>query len=135
MYRDELAVPRPAESTRREWRIETAAQPYVSRPYASYGAAIVLLLLAAWLGARGLNADALWYDEVWSLYYAGGAEIGPISPLESIQRVAEQLQHEKNPPGYYVALNVWGGLVGWSEFAGRALSWLAGMLTVALTYR
>jgi dolichyl-phosphate-mannose-protein mannosyltransferase len=135
MYREEIEISRQAVATRREWQLEAVPFPLTSKQSVRYSVVIVLLLLVAWLGARGLNADALWYDEVWSLYYAGGAENGPISPLETIERVAAQLQHEKNPPGYYIALNLWGGLVGWSEFAGRALSWLAGMLVVAWTYR
>jgi hypothetical protein len=100
-----------------------------------YGAIIVLLLLVTWLGARSLNADALWYDEVWSLYYAGGQEYGPISPAETVNRIIDQLQFERNPPGYYLLLNLWGSAVGWSEYAGRVLSLLAGVLAVGCIYR
>jgi 4-amino-4-deoxy-L-arabinose transferase-like glycosyltransferase len=132
---DKTLLQRQSTQIERSWLLEAAPRSELIRQKVGFSAVIVLLLLAAWLGARGLNADAFWYDEVWSLYYAGGAESGPISPFETIERVAAQLQHEKNPPGYYVALNLWGSLTGWSEFAGRTLSWLAGMLTVALTYR
>lgn len=96
---------------------------------------IPLLLFTAWLGARGLNADALWFDEYWTLYYAGGAEYGPTSLAETVGRVAGQFAHEKNPPGYYMLLNVWGRLAGWTEYAGRALSWLVGLLAATWTYR
>src|SRR5262245_40462494 len=94
---------------------------------------IPLLLLTSWLGARGLNADAIWYDEYWSLYYAGGAHYGPITLGETWTRVA-QTDIELNPPGYYLLLNGWGALVGWTEYAGRALSLLVGVLAVAFTY-
>jgi hypothetical protein len=94
------------------------------------------LLLVALLGARGLDADAIWYDEWWSVYYAGGGLYGPASPAQVVQRVYEnQFVHENNPPGYYLALAGWSGLVGWTEFGARALSLLAGLLAVALTYR
>lgn len=106
-----------------------------SKPYAFWGM-IALLLLVTWLGVRSLNADALWYDEVWSLYYAGGAEYGPISVGETVSRVAAEVaQHEGNPPGYYVLLNLWGQAVGWTEFATRVLSLLGGLLAVACIYR
>lgn len=106
-----------------------------NRSFMLYGMLTLLLLITAWLGSRSLNADAFWFDEVWSLQYAGGAEYGPISVEDTINRVASQFQHEKNPPGYYVLLNIWGRLVGWSEFAGRYLSLIAGLLAVAWTYR
>ncbi len=52
---------------------------------------IALLLLTAALGARGLNADALWYDEYWSLYYAGGALLDLDKPWKVIHRTQDYL--------------------------------------------
>lgn len=134
MYKEKIASQYPDVPVRREWLIEAAPSPSLYPQIARLSVAIVLLLSVTWLGARGLNADALWYDEVWSLYYAGGAEFGPISPVETIARVGGQLEHEKNPPGYYVMLNMWGSAAGWSEYAGRSLSLLMGMLAIAWTY-
>ncbi|NWF68511.1 MAG: hypothetical protein HXY40_05445 [Chloroflexi bacterium] len=94
--------------------------------------AAFLLLLAA-LGARGLNADAIWTDEWWSLYHAGGAHWGPVSLLETWQRIATQ--DPWNAPGYYTLLKGWGMLVGWTAFADRAFSLLCGLLAAALAYR
>jgi hypothetical protein len=132
MYREQTAAQnRPVAS--RQWLLFDA--PHQPEYRQGLTAAIVLLLVVTWLGARGLNADAFWYDEVWSLYYAGGAEFGPITPAESVLRVVDQLAHEKNPPGYYVLLNLWGKAAGWSELAGRTLSLLVGVLSVAVTYR
>lgn len=94
---------------------------------------IPLLLLVTWLGARALNADALWYDEERSLYDSGAAGYGPLSPVEIWQRVAT-----RNPwhtPGYFILLNQWGTVAGWTPFAGRAFSLLVGLLAVAMTYR
>jgi hypothetical protein len=135
MYKEKVARQNPNVPVRREWLIEAAPSEFPYPQIVRLSVAIVLLLSVTWLGARGLNADALWYDEVWSLYYAGGAEFGPISPAETIARVGSQLQHEKNPPGYYVILNLWGSAAGWSEYAGRSLSLLMGVLAVAWTYR
>lgn len=92
-----------------------------------------LLLLVMWLGARGLNADALWYDEERSVYDSGGASYGPLTPVEIWQRVAT-----RNPwhtPGYFILLNQWGTVTGWTPFAARAFSLLVGLLAVAWTYR
>jgi hypothetical protein len=94
----------------------------------------MLLLLSA-LSMRLMATNSFWYDEVWSLRYAGGAQYGPISLIETLNRVSSQYAHEKNPPGYYLMLNVWGRVAGWSEFAGWAPSMLAGLICVALMYR
>jgi hypothetical protein len=94
-----------------------------------------LLLVVTWLGARGLNSDAIWFDEWWSVYYAGGAHYGPIPLSDVAVRVYDQIHHENNPPGYYIALSAWGRLVGWTEYAARAFSLLTGLLAVAWMYR
>jgi hypothetical protein len=98
-------------------------------------AMIALLLFTGWLGMRGLSANALWYDEIWSLIYSGGQQYGSKTSIDVVNTVVAQLRHEKNPPGYYVLLHYWGTAVGWSDAADRYLSLLAGMLTVAFTYR
>ena len=47
---------------------------------------------------RGLNADPIWYDEWWSIYYSGSSNLyGPIPLAETLTRVAET-DHELNPP-------------------------------------
>jgi hypothetical protein len=96
---------------------------------------LALLLVAAALTMLGAAQKPFWSDELWSLYYAGGAHYGPISPMETVQRVVGQSSHENNPPSYYLLLNLWGTLTGWSEFATRMLSAFAGVLAVALTYQ
>jgi hypothetical protein len=94
---------------------------------------IPVLLLAFWLGARGLDADPIWGDEVSSIHDAGGSLYGPLSPVGIWNRVAG-----RNPwhaPGYFITLNAWGRVVGWDPGALRALSLLLGVLAVAWTYR
>lgn len=98
-----------------------------------YPILILTLLLATWLGARGLNADSYWLDEYASLYEAGGAYFGPLSPAQVWERISTQDPWQS--PGYYLLLNQWGAWVGWTEFATRALSLFAGLLAIAWTYR
>jgi hypothetical protein len=91
------------------------------------------LLLACWLGARALNADAIWNDEFFSLHDAGAPPYGPLSPGEIWERVAT-----RNPwhtPGYFIALSGWASLVGWTPPMLRAFSLLVGLLGIAWTYR
>lgn len=95
---------------------------------------VPLLLLTTWLGARSLDADAIWYDEYRSLFYAGGAEYGPIQLPEVWTRVA-LYGGSAQVPGYFALLWGWGALVGWTEFAARSLSLFFGLLAVAWTYR
>jgi hypothetical protein len=94
---------------------------------------IPLLLVTTWLGAGGLNADALWLDEVWSVSMAGGAHYGPLSPLALWTRNASE--DPRNAVGYHLLLAGWGAFVGWTEFAARTSSLLIGALAVAWTYR
>ncbi|MDX1995074.1 MAG: glycosyltransferase family 39 protein [bacterium] len=95
---------------------------------------IALFLFMTWLGGRGLNADGIWVDEWWSWYNAGGEMFGPpLSPVEIWNRVA--VEDFWQAPGYPLLLSAWGNLTGWSEFSTRALSLLAGVLAVAVTYR
>ncbi len=96
---------------------------------------VIFLLFVAWLGTRGISSEALWFDEVWSYRYAGGAQYGPLSLVQTAEQVVEQSQHERNPPGYYMLLNLWGRIAGWTEYAARVLSLLAGLLAVTWTYR
>ena len=105
------------------------------RPSRIFWWVILLLLGVAWLGIIGLDRDAMWYDEIYSYIYAGGEQYGPIGAGEVLTRVVGQLQHEKNPPGYYLLLHYWLEAAGSSAVAGRMLSLLFGMLSVAMTYR
>jgi hypothetical protein len=95
---------------------------------------IPALLVIFWLGGRALTTNAIWLDETWSLYNAGGAQYGPLSPVEIIQRVSTQ-DPRNAALVYHLLLAGWGALVGWSAFAVRASSLLCGALALAWTYR
>ncbi len=92
------------------------------------------MLACSWAGIRSLTIDSIWYDEWYSLYYAGAAPYyGPISVVQTVERTLQY--NEYNPPSYYVLLNLWAQAAGWAPFAGRALSLLLGILAVAALYR
>jgi hypothetical protein len=94
---------------------------------------IPLLLLTTGLAARNLNADAVWYDEYWSLYNVGSPPNGSRTLIDIWN--ANLATNLWEPPGYYLMLGAWGGVVGWTHFASRTLSLLFGLLAVAMTYR
>lgn len=106
-----------------------------AKPRAIAAALIALMLFTFWLGARSLQARTIWYDEWWTIFYAGSApQYGPAQLADTWQRVAET-DHELNPPGYYLAINAWSRLVGGSPYTLRAWSLLLGMLALAFVYR
>lgn len=93
---------------------------------------VPLLLLTFWLGARGLNADAIWYDEWLSIYYAGGADYGG---LNLVRTWAEVARISTWPPGFQSALAGWVALTGSNQAALRLFPLLLGLLAVAWMYR
>jgi len=95
---------------------------------------VVLLLLTMALGLRDITANAIWLDETWSVYNAGGPPYEPLSPIGIINRVATE-DPRNAAPMYHLLLGGWGSLVGWSAFAIRYSSLLYGLLAVAFTYR
>lgn len=106
-----------------------------AKPRMIAAAMLPLLLLTFWLGARSLQARTIWYDEWWTIFYAGSApQYGPAPLAETWRRVADT-DHELNPPGYYLAINVWSRLVGDSPYTLRVWSLLLGMLALAFVYR
>lgn len=93
---------------------------------------VPLLLLAFGVSTRNLTRP-LWFDEFISIYNAGGSDYGPLSPGGILDRIATEDPWQS--PGYYLLLAGWGKLVGWTEFAGRMLSVLLGLLVLAGVYR
>ena len=81
----------------------------------------------------GINADSIWYDEYLALFYAGAMAEDPSAPLEIANRIVAN--ESGQAPFYYILLSAWGSLAGWSVFAARMLSLLAGVLAVAWVYR
>jgi len=94
---------------------------------------VALLLTVAWLGGRGLAADAIWHDEAWTIYVAGGGPFGPLTLAKVWARTASD--DPRWAPGFFLLMNGWGRLIGWEVFGLRALSLWGGLLGVAWVYR
>jgi len=107
-------------ATRLQARTEAIASP-LSKQH--------LLLLALVLVALGLRLaqllfQPLWWDEGWSLYFAG-SDLGTILRLTAV---------DIHPPLYYLLLHAWIRPLGSSVLAVRLLSVLIGAATVPLLY-
>jgi mannosyltransferase len=85
---------------------------------------VVLLLLAAGVRFHLLGAQSLWNDEGNSYVQA----------TRSFSEIAANAGRDIHPPGYYWLLALWRALTGQTEFALRALSAFASLLTIALVY-
>jgi mannosyltransferase len=86
--------------------------------------ALLILLLAFALRFHMLGAQSLWNDE-------GSAYV---QSTRTFFQIADHAARDIHPPGYYWLLGGWRLMTGESEFALRALSAVAGVLMVALTY-
>ncbi|RMF80748.1 MAG: hypothetical protein D6737_07100 [Chloroflexi bacterium] len=93
---------------------------------------IPLLLIVTWRAGVMLNGDAVRIPELITLAHVGLGEGGqsPIDVWHSVRELSPA-----HTPGYFVLINFWGSLVGWSAPALRVFSLYAGILAVALTYR
>lgn len=87
-------------------------------------AIIVILLLATGVRFHKLGAQSLWNDEGNSYVQA----------TRSFAAIADHASRDIHPPGYYWLLALWMKLAGETEFALRALSAFASVLSVAFTY-
>jgi len=111
-----------------------------SRHIQFYGLWLIPLLLGMFaFGLHGANQDSMWFDEVGTLFNAGGVSYDGL-PLEqpvSLREVWHIIREFDpiHPPGFYGLLWVWCQFTGWTAFTARALSSVFGLLTVALMAR
>jgi uncharacterized membrane protein len=101
---------------------------------------VAILLVACWLGARGLDYDTIWTDEFYSLSDVGlldrmtGERIEtPSTAAEIWNRVAEGNQW--HAPLFFILLSGWERVIGPDPAALRMLALFFGLLTIAWTYR
>ncbi len=92
-----------------------------------------VLLLAAWLGARDLNTRPVWTDEIDSIdtIRTDSGQPRSFAEIWALKGREDTWQ----APGYFLALDVWGRAIGWEPAMLRALSLVAGLLAIAMTYR
>ncbi|MEZ4516997.1 MAG: glycosyltransferase family 39 protein [Chloroflexota bacterium] len=86
-------------------------------------AAVLVLLIASFLRFHQLDAQSFWNDR--------GQQCS--SGANAIAQIIEGTASDVHPPLYYLVLHAWREAAGDSEFGLRALSALAGILTVAAT--
>ncbi len=93
--------------------------------------ALVPMLLAAVLVVPFLGRDIMDVDEAATMGDACWRHLGPCTPAEAIKA----FRWRDVGWGTAILFSQWGQVVGWSEFAIRALHWLTGLLTIAWIYR
>lgn len=91
----------------------------------AFSVMIAVLLLASAVRFHNLGIQSLWHDEGNSYVQA----------TRSLPEIARNAARDIHPPGYYWSLAIWRSFTGETEFALRALSALASVITVAVTYR
>ncbi|MBL8157651.1 MAG: glycosyltransferase family 39 protein, partial [Anaerolineae bacterium] len=85
---------------------------------------LAIILLAAGLRLHNLGAQSFWNDEGSSYVQA----------TRSFAGIASNAARDIHPPGYYWLLALWRLLVGETEFALRALSTFASIISIAFTF-
>ena len=92
---------------------------------------LLVLLLAFARGLNGLNADVIWADELSSLALMGAFD-PPYSPMQIMEIIS--MRARDHVPLYYFVGAAFAHLAGWSQFAMRYLSLLAGVAMVAALF-
>ena len=95
--------------------------------------AILPLLLAAALVGAALGRNVFDVDESATMIAAGARHLGPHTLARAVTVSVSRWPGQAW--GHVVIFTLWGRIVGWSEFAIRALPWLAGLLALAWVYR
>ena len=95
--------------------------------------AIPILLVVAALAFRQIDVFPPTTDEFFSMYNAGWLANGPFSPEQVVQSLRKH--SPDHTPLYFVMLSFWGKFAGTSLAAGRTLTVLISMLSVAAAYR
>jgi 4-amino-4-deoxy-L-arabinose transferase-like glycosyltransferase len=93
---------------------------------------IPLMLMLFALSLTWLAPYAFWIDEVLTLQMVGGGYYDRISFFDVPNAV---LSFHDWPPLGYMLLWIWGNIAGWTEFVGRYVAVLMGVLTIAMIYR
>lgn len=88
---------------------------------------LTAILLLGWaLRTHDLEARSLWEDEGWTMLLSAGP---------GLDDVVRTLANDQHPPLYFLIFRLWRTLAGESEFAGRYLGVLAGVVAVVGMYQ
>lgn len=101
------------------YKLETS-----TRVVLQYFGLVLVLLLATYLRFNLIESQSLWYDE------GNSAKMIFRSTMEIVSASAADV----HPPGYYLLLKAWSGMMGGSEFALRSLSAFVGLVAVSGMY-
>jgi hypothetical protein len=92
---------------------------------------VLLMLITATIGIRGLYADELYIDEaVSAIHVHYGGWHNPLEVMQSLQRNSPD-----HVPGYFTILMVWARLIAFDPGMLRYFSVIFGVLLLAMTYR
>lgn len=106
----------------------------VRSPLLRYATLLLILLWVTLAGARQLQANLFFSDEVFSVAIAGAPPYGPVDVWTIVERTIDD-DFGGMGVAYYVPLGIWTRFVGGSLLAVRAFSLLFAVLSVAMTYR
>ncbi|HEX7587523.1 MAG TPA: glycosyltransferase family 39 protein, partial [Anaerolineae bacterium] len=87
--------------------------------------AYATVLVAFFLRAYRLADMNIWWDEGWSVWLS----------QKDLASIALRTAADEHPPLHYWILHFWNMLTGTDAFAGRFISLVFGVLTIALLYR
>jgi mannosyltransferase len=90
-----------------------------------YHLLVLFLLIGAFIRFYKLNITGLWLDEIFSMRGA--------NPQTSLKDVYEYSKADQ-PPLYFMILNCWLKLFGYTDMAGRSLAALYGLLGIPAIY-
>lgn len=86
----------------------------------------LIVILAIIVRFSKLTYQSLWFDELSSVTTS--------NPGNSLNEVIKHLKNNVHPPFYYILLNLWFKLTGYTEYAARVLSAVFGVLGVYSIY-
>jgi hypothetical protein len=87
---------------------------------------VLIVSVAAVLRFAGLTFQSYWYDELFSAYYS--------NPAHSVNEVIELTLTDVHPPVYQLVMWLSYKIFGYTEWAGRLPSVLAGLATIPVIY-
>lgn len=86
----------------------------------------LIVLIGSFLRIFRIGSESLWLDEGYSVHF--------VTTMNMAELIFELPWIDNSPPLYYVLLDIWTVLFGYSELSIRLLSALFGIFTIIITY-